>query len=316
MQSKAPFLTIGTRGSPLALVQAEEVRHRLASAHGVDEAEIHIKTISTSGDRSQKSNRPLSEIGGKGLFSKEIEAQLLAGDIDIAVHSSKDMATQLPDGLIMPVFLPREDVRDVFISPKAKSLAELPKGAIIGTSSLRRRAQIKRLRPDLELIEFRGNVGTRLKKLEDGIADATLLAAAGLLRTGQRDKITAFLDTKDFPPAPAQGAIGIEVRDDNKRALKLIAPLNDPDTAVTIVAERAFLAALDGSCRTPIAALSTLKDGKITLFGQILTPNGDEVFETEISGIATDGEMLGRTLGKQLLTMAGPDFIEKLKAGI
>lgn len=297
----------------MALVQAEQVRALLAKAHGVKTDEIHIEIVSTAGDRSQQSNRPLSEIGGKGLFSKEIEDQLLTGNIDIAVHSAKDMATTLPDNLIMPVFLPREDVRDCFISLKAKTLGDLPQGATIGTSSLRRRAQLLRLRPDLNLIEFRGNVGTRLQKLEDGIADATMLAAAGLLRTGQGNKITTYLDTKDFPPAPAQGAIGIELRNDNTRALELVAPLNHPDTKAAIIAERAFLRVLDGSCRTPIAALTTHKGEQLELFGQILSPDGRQIFETTLTGAKNDSEALGRALGEKLLAQAGPAFMAALK---
>lgn len=309
-------LRIGTRGSPLALVQAEDVARRLKAAHGPETLDVSIQIISTAGDRSQGSNQPLSDIGGKGLFSKEIEAQLLQGDIDIAVHSAKDMATTLPDGLVMPIFLPREDVRDCFISLSAKTIDDLPHGATVGTSSLRRRAQLKRLRPDLEIIEFRGNVGTRLKKLEDGVADATFLAAAGLIRTNQADRITSFLDAKAFPPAPAQGAIGIELRTDDDVTRNLVTPLNHPDTATEIIAERAFLRVLDGSCRTPIAALSQQQAGMLTLYGQILTPDGSEFVEAEIAGPAAKAEQLGADLGQRILDLAGPDFMAKLKAAL
>lgn len=313
--STPPLLTIGTRGSPLALAQAHEVRRRLLATHGTTHLDVKIEIISTAGDRSQAANTPMGTIGGKGLFSKEIEDRLLDGSIDIGVHSSKDMATHLPEGLIMPIFLPREDVRDAFISHKAKSLDDLPEGAIIGTSSIRRRAQLKRYRPDLQMIEFRGNVGTRLKKLEDNIADATLLAAAGLLRTDQAEKITAFLDEEKFPPAPAQGAIGIELRADNKRAFALIQPLNHPETTAAVLAERAFLRVLDGSCRTPIAALTKHLGTQIALFGQILTHDGQECFEVEISGAAADADAIGEALGHQLLELAGPAFIEKIRSG-
>lgn len=307
-------LIIGTRGSPLALIQANEVARRLRAAHGAYQLDITILPISTAGDRSQPSNAPLSELGGKGLFSKEIEAKLLAGEIDIAVHSSKDMATTLPDGLIMPVFLPREDVRDVFISPKAQTLFDLPEGAIIGTSSIRRRAQLLRARPDLKMVEFRGNVGTRLKKLADGIADATLLAAAGLLRSNQADQITSFLDPAQFPPAPAQGAIGIELRANDQRTLELIIPLNHPDTTAQIIAERAFLGVLDGSCRTPIAALSKQSGNMFSLYGQVLSLDGTEMYEAEMSGPLADCHSIGIALGHRLVALAGHDFITRLKA--
>jgi len=313
--SPTPFLTLGTRGSPLALIQAEEVRRRLAATHGVTEAEIAIKTISTAGDRSQPSNRPLSEIGGKGLFSKEIEARLLDGTIDIAVHSAKDMATRLPDRLVMPYFLPREDVRDAFISLSAASLDELPRGARFGTSSIRRRAQLLRVRPDLQMREFRGNVGTRLKKLADGQADATLLAAAGLIRSHESARITAFLDPDRFPPAPAQGAIGLEMRAEDERAHALTLPLNDPATAAAIIGERAFLSVIDGSCQTPIAALSKYRSTELTIFGQILSPDGQDVFESVISGGMADSHEIGLELGHKLIGLAGHDFIARLRSG-
>lgn len=317
LQSPAstPLLKIGTRGSPLALAQAEEVRRRLAAAHGMAETDIAIETISTAGDRSQPANRPLRDLGGKGMFSKEIEDRLRAGDIDIAVHSAKDMAAILPDGLDMPVFLPREDVRDAFICLKAASLEDLPEGAVVGTSSIRRRAQLLHRRPDLRIVEFRGNVGTRLQKLADGVADATLLAAAGLLRTGQAGRITGFLDLAAFPPAPAQGAIGIELRRGDDKTRALIAPLNDPATHAAITAERAFLAEIDGSCRTPVAALTRHDGPQIAVFGQILSLDGSEIFENRISGPAADAEALGRSLGRSLRQQAGAAFFDALRAG-
>ncbi len=314
--STPPTLRIGTRGSPLALAQAEEVRRRLVATHGPENINVEITAFSTGGDRSQASNRPLSDFGGKGIFSKEIEDRLMAGDIDIGVHSSKDMATNLPAGLIMPIFLPREDVRDVFISLTAPGFAALPEGAVIGTSSLRRRAQIARLRPDIKLVEFRGNVGTRLQKLADGVADATFLAAAGLMRTHKMEHATEFLDTRDFPPAPGQGAIGIELRADDAITHQLVLPLNHAETAAAILAERAFLRTLDGSCRTPIAALTRHMGPQISLFGQILSVDGREMFEAEISGAAADAETIGHTLGERLLDMAGPEFIARLKAAL
>ncbi|WP_404401167.1 hydroxymethylbilane synthase [Pelagibacterium halotolerans] len=304
-------VTIGTRGSPLAIAQAEEVRKKLAAAHGLERDTIAIKVIKTSGDIIQ--DRPLSEVGGKGLFTKEIEKALFDGDIDLAVHSSKDMPTHLPNGMVLSAFLEREDPRDAFISLIAKSPDHLPEGARIGTSSLRRGAQFKRFRPDFRIVDFRGNVATRLKKLADGVADATLLALAGLNRLGEAHRATLVLDTKDFPPAPAQGAICVETRENDTRTTELVAALNHTETAVRIHAERAFLDTLDGSCKTPIAALSAFEGGRLTLFGQILSPDGKEAFEDEISGNADDAEALGHTLGEKLKSEAGTDFLETLK---
>lgn len=315
MQSSAPtpVLTIGTRGSPLALRQAEEVRDRLIALHGLEAEAIAIKVIKTSGDIIQ--DRPLSEVGGKGLFTKEIEIALAGGEIDLAVHSAKDVATTLPEGMILPAYLPREDVRDAFLSLIAKSPDHLPEGAVIGSSSLRRRAQMKRFRPDFRTVEFRGNVQTRLKKLADGVADATLLAMAGLNRLGETHRVTHTLDLAHFPPAPAQGAIVIETRADDGTAGRLVEVLDDPETRLKVEAERAFLKVLDGSCRTPIAALTTLSDEKLSLFGQILSPDGSEVYEAELSGDPDAGIDLGTRLGEKLLAEAGPQFIERLKRG-
>lgn len=315
MQSPAPtpVLTIGTRGSPLARAQAHEVRDRLAAIHGLEVDSIAIKVIKTSGDMIL--DRPLSEVGGKGLFTKELEVALAAGEIDIAVHSAKDVATTLPEGMTLPAYLPREDVRDAFLSLRAKSPDHLPEGAVIGSSSLRRRAQMKRFRPDFRTVEFRGNVQTRLQKLADGVADATLLAVAGLNRLGESHRVTHVLDLAQFPPAPAQGAIVIESRDDDSEAIRLVGMLDDPDTRLKVEAERAFLKTLDGSCRTPIAALTTLADGRLTLFGQILSPDGSEVHENEVSGDADTGAELGRRLGEMLLARAGEDFFTRLRQG-
>lgn len=310
MQS-APFLRIGTRGSLLALYQAHLVQRLLAAAHSVDPARIEIVTISTSGDRL--TDRPLSEAGGKGLFSKEIEAALLAGDVDLGVHSSKDMASELPDGLVLAAFLEREDVRDAFVSLRHASLEQLPHGAKLGSSSIRRAAQMKRARPDLEIVPFRGNVDTRLAKLEAGIAEATLLASAGLHRLNKSDRITAYLDPHEFLPAPAQGAIGIEIRREDARVAGLIAPLNHADTATAIAAERALLATLDGSCRTPIGAFTELNDVSCTLTGEILSPLGDLSFRDSVSGPRSRAARLGAELGLKLKAAAGPEFLSAFK---
>ena len=312
MQSPTPFLRIGTRGSTLALAQADLVRRQLAEAHGVASDDIAIQVIATSGDRI--SDRPLSEVGGKGLFSKEIEDALLAGAIDIGVHSSKDMATTLPAGLILPVFLAREDIRDAFVSLKFSSLDDLPRGARFGTSSLRRAAQMKHGRPDLEIVPLRGNVETRLGKLEQGIADATLLAVAGLNRLGRSDRITAFIDPRRFPPAPAQGAIGIEVLESDERTKALVQVLDHAPTRIAVTAERALLNALNGSCRTPIGVLTELDDASCVLHAQLLSPDGSQNFEATHSGQPADAAAIGAELGRQLAELAGPEFIARFGA--
>jgi hydroxymethylbilane synthase len=301
-------LRIGTRGSPLALAQAAETRARLMLAHGLEEAAFHIEVITTSGDVIQ--DRPLSEAGGKGLFTKEIEEALLAGRIDIAVHSSKDMPTTLPDGLELSAFLPREDARDAFIGRDGGKLADLPRGARIGSSSLRREALIHRMRPDLDVVGFRGNVGTRLRKLEEGVAQGTILALAGLKRLGREDVVTQVLPLDEFPPAPGQGAICIESRTGDERVVNMLASINDAPTAAALACERAFLAALDGSCRTPIAGYATVEDGQIVFSGLILAPDGRQWHEVSGSGAVPDAEQIGREAGEQVRAKAGPAFFD------
>ncbi len=311
MQSAAPFLRIGTRGSPLALAQANLVARLLSERHGVAVEDIAIRVITTTGDRL--TDRPLSEAGGKGLFSKEIEAAILAGEVDLGVHSSKDMATVLPDGLVLSTFLQREDVRDAFVSHKYASLAEMPAGAKLGTSSIRRAAQMLRERPDLEVVPFRGNVETRLGKLEQGIADATLLAAAGLNRLGKSSHVRSYLDPRRFLPAPAQGAIGLEHRSNDARTAALVAPLDHAPTSTAIAAERALLAELDGSCRTPIGAFTELNETSCTVHGEILSPDGAEAFTASLTGTPSEARALGSELGKKLTGLAGPDFLKRLQ---
>ncbi|WDR00048.1 hydroxymethylbilane synthase [Devosia sp. J2-20] len=309
MQSPQAFARIGTRGSPLALMQARLVRSLLATTHGVSEDDIAIEVLSTGGDRSQASNASLSEIGGKGLFTKEIDDAMLSGRVDIGVHSSKDVATRLPDGLALVAFLEREDVRDAFLSVKVQSIDHLAERARFGTSSIRRAAQVLRQRPDLEIVPFRGNVGTRLQKLIDGVADATLLAMAGLNRLGEGHRATGQLDPEIFMPAPAQGAIGLAVRSDDKRMAALVSALDHAPTNTTITGERAMLAILDGSCRTPVGALSSLANGQLTLKGQILSLDGQTAFDSTASG--TDPLVVGRAVGEDLLKQAGTEFLAK-----
>lgn len=303
---QARTIRIGTRGSALALAQAYEVRQRLMAAHNMPEGAFEIVIIKTTGDMIL--DRPLSEAGGKGLFTKEIEEALLSREIDLAVHSMKDMQTVLPDGLEIGAILPREDVRDAFVSLKYKSLAELPKGARLGTSSLRRQAQIRKIRPDLDVVGFRGNVQTRLNKLRDDVADATLLACAGLRRLGLADKITAPVAASDMLPAVAQGAIGIEIRARDPETAKHIAPLNDAGSAICVTAERAYLARLEGSCRTPIAGHATLENGTLRLTGEILTPDGSSSLSASQTGKPEDAEALGRRVAEELIAGASPEL--------
>lgn len=299
-------LNIGTRGSPLALAQAHETRARLMAAFGLPEDAFRIVVIKTTGDRVL--DRPLSEIGGKGLFTKEIEDALLDGSIDIAVHSMKDMPVYQPDGLLLDTYLPREDVRDAFVSLHHASLADLPAGTVVGSSSLRRRAQLAHRRPDLHLVEFRGNVQTRLQKLADGVAGATFLAMAGLNRLGRTDVARGAIDVDDMLPAVAQGAIGIERRESDDRAAAMLAAIHDHDTGLRLAAERAFLRELDGSCQTPIAGLAVLDDNLLRLRGEILKPDGSVSIDEMLDGDARDGEAIGVELARRLLGRAGPDF--------
>ncbi len=304
--SVAPALRIGTRGSPLALAQAREVRDRLAAACGYDPAAIRIETIRTTGDVVQ--DRPLTEIGGKGLFTKEIEQALRDGAVDLAVHSVKDMPTVLPPGLVLAATLPREDVRDAFIGRTAPTLVGLPSGAVVGTASLRRQAIVKRMRPDLAVVSYRGNVETRLRKLRDGQVDATLLALAGLKRLGLAEAATSVLDIEDVLPAVGQGAIGIEAREDDDATRALVAAINHPVTLTAVAAERAFLAVLDGSCRTPIAGHARLDGDRLQFRGLIVKPDGSEGFETSRTGAAGEAVAIGRDAGAELKGRAGPGF--------
>ena len=304
-------LRIGTRGSPLALAQAEEVRTRLAQAFTelAEPGAVAITVIKTTGDTV--TDRTLAEIGGKGLFTKEIEQALLDGTIDLAVHSMKDVPTFLPDGLVIDCLLPREDPRDALFAGPAASLAALKPGAVVGTASLRRQAQILAARPDLHVVPLRGNVQTRLNKLEAGTVDATILAVAGLNRLGQAARIGAILAPEEMLPAVAQGAIGLERRAADARVERYFAALNDPATATRVAAERAVLAVLDGSCKTPIAAFAELQpDGALRLRALILRPDGSEHHSTERIGSPADTVRLGEDAGAELRQAAGPGFFD------
>jgi len=299
-------LKIGTRGSPLALWQAHEVRRCLMEAFGLPETAFETVVIKVTGDQIQ--DKALREIGGKGLFTREIEEALLDGSIDIAVHSMKDMPTLQPGGLLLDCYLERADVRDGFVSPRAARLQDLPQGAVVGSSSLRRRAQLKLRRPDLQLVEFRGNVQTRMRKLEEGVADATFLAMAGLTRLGMAHVARSAIAPEEMLPACAQGAIGVERRADDARVAAMLAAIHHGPTGLRLAAERAFLTRLDGSCETPIAGLAVLEDGTLWLRGEILRPDGTASLSGEIRGPAADGAEMGRALAEDLLGRAGPGF--------
>jgi len=310
-------IKIGTRGSPLALAQANDVKSKLVEAHSdLSNADISIVVIKTTGDIIL--DRPLMAAGGKGLFTKEIEEALLATDIDCAVHSSKDMPTALPDGLHLDIFLPREDPRDAFISKKFSYFMDLPQGAVLGTASLRRRAQALRLRPDLKLVNFRGNVQSRLRKLGEGEADATFLALAGLKRMDMAANATEKLPFEQFLPAPAQGAVTVEIRDGDDAMSARLRPLHCINTELAVTAERAFLAALDGSCRTPIAAHASVHDGTIIMDAQLLSLDGTQVFEENGTCDATldAAREMGFVVGHKVKEAAGPAFFEKLIADV
>lgn len=310
LPTPAEPLMIGTRGSPLALAQAYETRARLMAAFDLPVGAFEIVVIKTTGDdRSMiDADRPLKEIGNKGLFTKEIEEAMLDGRIDIAVHSMKDMPVAQPDGLVLDCYLPREDVRDAFVSLKEGGLAALPEGAVVGTSSLRRKAQLLNRRPDLKIVEFRGNVQTRLKKLGDGVADATFLAMAGLNRLNMTDVPRVAIEVEEMLPAVAQGAIGIERRVDDERAATMLAAIHHTPTGQRLAAERAFLAALDGSCETPIGGLAELQGDTLRLRGEILRIDGSQSLSDEVSGPISEGPALGQALAKTLLNRAGGRF--------
>jgi hydroxymethylbilane synthase len=312
LPSPAAPLRIGTRGSPLALAQAHETRARLGAAFGLSEDCFEIVVIKTTGDDRSliDADRPLKEIGNKGLFTREIEEAMLAHEIDIAVHSMKDMPTQQPEGLVLECYLPREDVRDAFISHAHGSIHDLPQGATVGSSSLRRRAQLLNRRPDLRVVEFRGNVQTRLKKLGDGVAQATFLAMAGLNRMGMDEVPKTAIDTDDMLPAIAQGAIGIERRADDARMAEMLAAIHDVPTGQRLAAERAFLAELDGSCETPIAGLAELEGDSLRLRGEVLRPDGSAAHAGEIRGPIATGPEMGRKLAQDLKAKAGPGFFD------
>jgi hydroxymethylbilane synthase len=309
--ANAPRLRIGTRGSPLARVQADYVKSRLAAANGLDPDELEIVIIRTTGDAVR--DRPLADLGGKGLFTKEIEEALLAGTIDLAVHSAKDVPTFLPDGLTLAAYPQREDPRDVFVSRNAETLAEIPAGALVGTASVRREALLRRLRPDIEVKLLRGNVQTRLDKVANGEFHGTVLALAGLKRLGLAAQATEVLDPETFPPSVAQGAIGIEIRVGDEATHAMVAAIDHAETATALAAERAFLGELDGSCRTPIAGHARLVDGRLQFYGMLISLDGRESVETRREGAPEDAARIGREAGIELKQRAPASLLAVLK---
>jgi len=303
-------LRIATRKSQLALWQAEYVRDVLLQYH--PDLNVELVKMTTEGDRIL--DTPLAKVGGKGLFVKELENGLLNGDADIAVHSMKDVPVELPEGLHLSVICPREDPRDAFVSNDYNLFENLPKGARLGTSSLRRQCQLAAQRPDLNIIDLRGNVNTRLQKLDDGNYDAIILAAAGLKRLGMKDRITEYLSPELSLPAIGQGAVGIECRQDDDWVNELLAPLNDRDTAIRVRAERALNHRLQGGCQVPIAGYAELAHGVILLRGLVGTVDGSQIIHGEIAGQPEDAEYLGRVLAEDLLSRGADEILESLYA--
>jgi hydroxymethylbilane synthase len=306
-------IRIGTRGSQLARWQANAVRDALIAAHGLPRETIEIAVIKTSGDVIR--DRALSEAGGKGLFTKEIEAALLSERVSIAVHSAKDMETFLPEGLMVGAVLPREDVRDALIAHHARSFESLPQGARVGTASLRRAALLKRARPDIETTLLRGNVPTRLRRVQAGHFDATLLAVAGLNRLGLERQVTDLLPLDAFPPACGQGVVAIECRAADMEMRDLLAAIDDRPTASALACERAFLAALDGSCKTPIAGYARIEGGRLAFDGIVLSEDGTESHAATGSGDPADAEATGHAAGKEILARAPAAFLKRLGIG-
>lgn len=313
-ESEIEPLRIGTRGSPLAMAQAFETRERLQEKFPElqEDGAIEICVLKTQGDMIL--DKSLMELGGKGLFTKELDTALLSNEVDICVHSMKDVPTWLPEGTILPCNLPREDTNDAFIykDGSVKKIEELPDGSVIGTASLRRQSQLMSKNPTFKCVNFRGNVQTRLRKLDEGVVDATLLAIAGLKRMNMDSCATSVLDWDEMLPAVSQGAIGIQCRSDDERSLKYITALNDPDTKVCVDCERAFLEALDGNCKTPIAGQARIIDGKLFFRGLIAMPDGTEKYETSAEGDPADAHDIGLKAGRELKEQAGDKFFDMM----
>lgn len=307
MTQSSPLYRIGTRGSPLALKQVEIVRALLVAAHGLGEADFEVVALRTTGDRVL--DRPLADAGGKGLFTKEIDEALLSGRVDLAVHSAKDVPTFLPAGVALAAYPPRDDARDVLVSLRNATLENLPKGAVVGTSSIRRQALVKRMRPDLSIRFMRGNVETRLSKIESGEFDATVLAFAGLQRLGLAGRPHVKLDPSVFPPAIGQGAIAIAIRANDTRMTSFVAAIDYAPTNIALTTERAFLTALDGSCRSPIAGHAQIKAGRLHFYGLVIAPDGSGAVDTRREGLLADGAAMGTDAGNELRARVRPGVL-------
>ncbi|MBL0941662.1 MAG: hydroxymethylbilane synthase [Alphaproteobacteria bacterium] len=307
---KFKTIRIGTRGSPLALAQAQEVKERLMAVHKIPKKNIELVVIKTMGDII--TDRALIKLGGKGLFTKQIEDDLLDLKVDLAVHSMKDVMAVLPEGLVIPCMLPREDPRDVWISEHFSNFHDLPQGGCVGTSSLRRAAQLLQMRPDIRIKTFRGNVETRIEKMRQGEVDGTLLAFAGLNRLGKLDCIKSILDIEHMLPAAGQGALGIECREDNQEMLALIHPLNDPDTSDCVLAERAFLRAVDGSCGMPVAALGKVEGNLVKLTGLVASIDGKNIMKAHTQGLRQNADQWGFEFGKKIYESLSPQILEEM----
>jgi len=299
---------IGTRKSMLALTQSTMIKKAIEARY--PDCEVELVKIVTKGDKIL--DVPLAKVGGKGLFVKEIEEAMLRDEIDIAVHSMKDVPAELPDELFIGVVAKREDPRDAFLSVKYGSIDELPEGAKIGTSSLRRRSQLARIRPDLVIEDLRGNLDTRLRKLDDGLYDAIILATAGLNRMGWDDRITAHIDTGTMLPAVAQGAVGIEMRRNDAEIIEGLAFLNHADTSIAVACERAFLHTLEGGCQVPIGGHATVENGRVRMTGLIASVAGDRFFREDIEGLVEEAEATGRALAEKLLGQGGAEVLAEV----
>ncbi len=302
------LLRIGTRSSELAVTQAEWIGKQITAAY--PDISIELVKIKTKGDKIL--DVPLAKVGGKGLFVKEIEDAMLAGEVDLAVHSMKDVPTELPEGLHVPIVPVREIPEDAFVSGKYRSLDELPQGSTVGTSSLRRKAQLAALRPDLEITDLRGNLQTRLKKMEDGLYDAIILAGAGLQRMGMQDRIRTLFTPEQMLPAIGQGALGVELRKSDTRLFDMLQALHDWTTAVAVAAERAFLLRLEGGCQVPIGAHATVKDQQVSLTGLIASLDGTTLLKETVAGPTSKAAELGTKLAESLLLQGGKAILEEV----
>jgi hydroxymethylbilane synthase len=303
------LVVIGSRGSKLAMIQAEWVRDQIKFFRS--NLDFHIKKISTSGDKI--TDVPLAKVGGKGLFTKEIENELLSGDIDLAVHSMKDLPTELPKGLTIGAVPLREDARDALVSRDKKTLSQLHEGAVIGTCSLRRKAQLLAARPELRVADLRGNLDTRLRKMEEGQFDAIVLACAGIRRLGRREVVSEIIDIDVIVPAVGQGALCIEIRENNRFVEELLAPVNSGETNLAVRAERALMAELEGGCQVPVGGHARMEKGKLVLYGLVASLWGERIVRAQEAGSPEEPEEIGKRVAARLLSMGAKEILDEIK---